>query len=123
MAKYHSLARGKRQRILAIVATDSTFERAELRGQAVWIGKCLHCNSKLTVAADGEPISQATIEHIVPRTHGGTDALENLGLACARCNMQKGYRHDVQDARDARAREVVAKLLERRRSRWREAAP
>ena len=35
------------------------------------------------VALDGEPISRATIEHISPRTAGGTDALENLGLACA----------------------------------------
>jgi len=30
-------------------------------------------------------------------------------------------RHDVKRAADARAREVVAKLLERRRGRWREA--
>jgi hypothetical protein len=54
------------------------------------------------------------------RTHGGSDDLLNLGLACARCNMQKGYRPDVRDRRDARAREVIETLLERRRRRWRE---
>jgi 5-methylcytosine-specific restriction endonuclease McrA len=117
------LARGKRQRILAIVATDRTFEPGEGPGTRapVWIGKCLHCNAHLVIAADGEPISRATIEHIVPRTHGGTDALENLGLACARCNLQKGVRHDTRRADDPRAREVVSRLLERRRARWRDA--
>lgn len=44
------------------------------------------------VDLNGDPISRATLEHIIPRTHGGTDALENLGLACARCNQGKGSR-------------------------------
>lgn len=120
MAQYTGLARGKRQRILAIIATDRTFERTEWRGVAVWTGKCLHCNAHLIVGLDGEPQSRATIEHIVPRTHGGGDDLPNLGLACARCNMQKGVRHDSRAKGDARAQEVVARLLERRRERWRE---
>jgi 5-methylcytosine-specific restriction endonuclease McrA len=114
------LARGKRQRILAIVATDRTFAPTEWRGVPAWAGKCLHCNAHLLIGLDGEPISRATIEHIVPRTHGGTDELTNLGLACARCNLQKGHRHDVRGKHDARAREVVERLLERRRERWRE---
>ncbi len=114
------MARGKRQRILAIVATDSTFERSEWRGQPVWIGKCLHCGSHLVVGLDGEPLSRATIEHIVPRTHGGTDELANLALACARCNMQKGVRLDNRPASDPRAREIRERLLALRQSRWRE---
>ena len=114
------MARDKRQRILAIVATDRTFERTAWRGEEVWAGKCLHCNAHLYVGVDGEPISRATIEHIVPRTHGGGEALENLGLACARCNMDKGHRHDVKRRDDPRAREIVQRLLARRRERWRE---
>jgi 5-methylcytosine-specific restriction endonuclease McrA len=121
------LARGKRQRILAIFAwaTDSTFERGELpgTGEAVWSGKCLHCNARLVIAADGELLSRATIEHIVPRARGGTDELENLALACAGCNAEKGIRHDSDRAGGARAREVVALLLERRRRRWRDPRP
>jgi 5-methylcytosine-specific restriction endonuclease McrA len=116
------LARGKRQRILALVASDSTFERAEQRGQPVWIGKCLHCNAKLVVAASGEPVSRATIEHILPRTHGGTDELPNLALACARCNGEKGVRHDSRHRDDPRAREIRERLLARRRARWRDPA-
>jgi HNH endonuclease len=30
------------------------------------------------------------VEHIVTRQHGGTDDLENLALACDRCNLCKG---------------------------------
>jgi len=30
------------------------------------------------------------VEHIVARQHGGTDALENLALACHYCNLRKG---------------------------------
>jgi 5-methylcytosine-specific restriction endonuclease McrA len=88
------MSASKRRRVLDIIATDATFERTEFRGREVWLGKCLHCNAHLMVDLNGDPISRATIEHIIPRTHGGTDALENLGLACARCNQGKGTRHD-----------------------------
>ena len=30
------------------------------------------------------------VEHIVARQHGGTDDIENLALACPRCNLHKG---------------------------------
>jgi 5-methylcytosine-specific restriction endonuclease McrA len=32
------------------------------------------------------------IEHVVPRARGGSDALDNLVLACFRCNARKGAR-------------------------------
>ena len=31
-----------------------------------------------------------TIDHILPRSHGGTSALYNLATACKRCNNRKG---------------------------------
>lgn len=112
----HSTA--TRRRILEIVTTDRTFERVEYRGHEVWMGKCLHCNGRLTVGLDGTPISRVTIEHIVPRAKGGVDDLSNLGLACARCNHQKGRSHDQRS--DPRAAAVIERLLERRRARWRD---
>jgi hypothetical protein len=30
------------------------------------------------------------VEHVTPRQHGGTEALENLALACPDCNLAKG---------------------------------
>lgn len=32
----------------------------------------------------------ATPEHLTPRSKGGTDALDNLALACSRCNGARG---------------------------------
>jgi 5-methylcytosine-specific restriction endonuclease McrA len=34
-------------------------------------------------------LTLATIDHIVPRFHGGSDRWENLVLACRSCNSQK----------------------------------
>jgi 5-methylcytosine-specific restriction endonuclease McrA len=111
----------KRRKVLSVVHTDSTFELAEQQGRRVWVGKCLHCRAKLWIAEGGEPLGKATIEHIVPRTHGGTDEPRNLGLACKRCNNEKGVRHDHKRADDPRLLEIIARLQERRDRRWREA--
>lgn len=35
---------------------------------------------------------RATLDHIIPRSKGGSDASENLQLAHARCNKIKGNR-------------------------------
>ena len=113
----------KQRTILAIIATDTTFERALAGDREVWSGKCLHCNARLTVALDGQPISRATIEHILPQTHSGTEDLRNLGIACARCNSEKGVRHDHKHRSDVRLNEIVAKLTEKRLARWRDPTP
>lgn len=34
----------------------------------------------------------ATVDHVVPLSLGGTNALHNLALACAPCNARKGNR-------------------------------
>jgi 5-methylcytosine-specific restriction endonuclease McrA len=35
---------------------------------------------------------RATIDHIIPRSKGGADTIDNLQLAHARCNKVKGNR-------------------------------
>jgi 5-methylcytosine-specific restriction endonuclease McrA len=105
--------------VLAIVATDRTFEHVELRGQPAWVGKCLHCRSAVAVTPDGEMLGTATIEHIVPRAHGGGDTPENLALACARCNSLKGVRHDARRPDDPRTAALIEGLKQKRRERWR----
>jgi 5-methylcytosine-specific restriction endonuclease McrA len=84
----------------------------------MWVGKCIHCNAELVVGLDGRTFG-ATLEHILPRHHGGTDDIENLALACERCNVQKGYRLDARRSDDPRLTAVVEALLARRRERMR----
>lgn len=34
--------------------------------------------------------NELTIEHIIPKSMGGTNALENLRCACSQCNRKRG---------------------------------
>jgi 5-methylcytosine-specific restriction endonuclease McrA len=105
--------------LLAAAVTDATFERSTLDGQSVWIGKCLHCNAKLVVRDDGQAMGAATLEHVWPTSQGGSNEIVNLAVACARCNREKGSRHD-HGKNIQRLDEVVARLRERRQARWRD---
>ncbi|HTP29418.1 MAG TPA: HNH endonuclease signature motif containing protein [Anaeromyxobacteraceae bacterium] len=109
----------RQQRVLAIVATDRTFEQVEYHGRLAWAGKCIHCNRHLLVGYDGTLLGTASIEHIIPKTHGGTDDLENLALACAACNGEKGVRHDHRPRDDPKLIAMIDRLQRRRRERWR----
>ncbi len=111
------------RRILQIVATDRTFELVEYNGRRAWAGKCIHCHRQLLVSGEGELLGTASIEHIVPRTHGGTDDLENLALACAACNGEKGVRHDHRRRDDPKLVAMIELLQRRRRERWRLSGP
>ncbi len=106
--------------ILAVVATDSTFVRKDVRSVPSWVGRCIHCRAKLVVPLDGNAAPDVTVEHIVPRHHGGTNEPRNLALACARCNAEKGLRHDHRKREDPRRKEVEAALLKRRMDRWKD---
>lgn len=85
-------ARRKQKRLLELAASDRTFEQKELDGAPILEGKCIHCRKKLALHADGTPLNGATLEHIVPKHHGGTDALENLAIARARERRRRRLR-------------------------------
>jgi hypothetical protein len=100
-----------------------------------WQTRCLHCRRRLHVRADGEALGHTTLEHVVPQAWFGKRAAagltarvgddandaRNLALACAGCNHGKGVSHDARGPADARAFEVIARLLDRRLARWRTA--
>lgn len=100
-----------------IAETDTTFHRAG----KTWTGRCLICNGPLRFDADtGEG---ASVEHIVPRSLGGGNDLENLGIAHRRCNGEKGIHWDGGRRRRAqpdRYSELVERLLRARHARWRD---
>jgi hypothetical protein len=54
------------------------------------------------------------VEHIVPRSDGGSDDLSNLALACHSCNRIKGAARVGRD--DATA--MIAPLFNPRADRW-----
>lgn len=98
-----------------LAEADATFRRQG----PLWVGKCLICNGPIAFnAATGEG---ATLEHIRARSRGGTDDWDNLAVAHARCNGEKGRRWDPKRKRHPEEYEAfLAKLLERRRARQRD---
>ena len=105
--------------LLQIALTDNTFQPADVRGERVWCGRCIHCRAALCIGLDGSPWDGATIEHILPRHHGGTDDVENLAAACKRCNQGKGTRLDHRKWTDPDLQAMIQRLRERRAERWR----
>jgi len=100
-----------------IAATDATFHR---QGTS-WVGRCLICRGPLRF--DARTGEGASVEHIVPRSLGGTNELTNLGIAHRRCNGEKGIHWDGGRRRKAdpqRYGQLVQRLLAERQSRWRD---
>jgi 5-methylcytosine-specific restriction endonuclease McrA len=100
------------------------YQQGELAGYEVreyllekWGRQCAYCHTI------GVPLQ---IEHIVPRTRGGSDRVSNLTLACEPCNLAKGTQtatefghpevamHAKQPLRDAAAVNATRWALYRR---------
>lgn len=69
-------------------------------------GRCMYCNANVRI---GEPdtrwenfdaairnLKEGQFEHIVPAHFGGSDAIENRGLACEQCNIARGIKPTQQ---------------------------
>ena len=52
-------------------------------------GKCQYCGRAF-------PKNELTIDHVIPRSHGGTSRWDNVVCSCGRCNRKKGGRTPEQ---------------------------
>jgi hypothetical protein len=71
--------------------------------------RCEYCH--LPQAGHDERFS---IDHVIPRKHGGHDADANLALACLRCNLCKGTNLSGVDVSSGQ----VVELFNPRRQKW-----
>lgn len=115
------MARARLKRLLlAVLRSDVTAQFNE--GQ--WLTRCLHCRTRHVLDAEGKPLTAVTLEHIVPQAWfgrraaarlcaglEGPDDPRNLGIACARCNHDKGKGPDVRGPTDPVALRLVTRLL------------
>lgn len=106
--------------LLWAAATDATFERRDVDGAPALVGRCIHCQRDVCVPLDRAGPLRGTLEHIHPRHHDGSDDVENLAVACPRCNAGKGMRLDHRPWSDPTLQRVVETLAARRRTRWRD---
>ncbi|HTI49830.1 MAG TPA: HNH endonuclease [Planctomycetaceae bacterium] len=63
---------------------------------------------------DQSPLAVLHVEHVVPKKHGGSDALDNLALACIDCNLHKGTNIAGYDPQSG----MLTELFHPRRHAW-----
>jgi HNH endonuclease len=74
---------------------------------------CHWCGDRMVV--DQHCRAMATLEHLTPKSQGGTNDLRNLAVACADCN--EGRAHDAQVAVNRLHEEWVAVTRAERNAR------
>lgn len=60
-------------------------------------GKCFWCSREMDLAdraliaikADGYDVAP-TLDHLIPKSRGGQDVIENVVCSCRRCNQARG---------------------------------
>lgn len=68
-------------------------------------GRCAYCRDPMTKRPKNiarQIPSSVTIDHLIPKSRGGTNGLANLVLCCASCNMLKGNRMPIEFFFDVR---------------------
>jgi 5-methylcytosine-specific restriction endonuclease McrA len=76
-----------------------------------WQSKCAYCSKEKV------PLQ---VEHIVPRTKGGSNRISNLCLACEKCNQRKGTK-DIKDFLKKKP-DLLKKLLAQAKAPLKDAA-
>jgi len=66
--------------------THGVWVRTRLAEAQNW--RCCWCGRHTSIKRSRR--DSATIEHVLPKSQGGTDDWENLAMSCARCNSNRG---------------------------------
>ena len=83
--------------------------RQQVRERADYL--CEYCHSSEEASA-----ARFEIDHILPRSKGGSDTLDNLALACQRCNA---YRYNFTEGVDPQS-QLFTGLFNPRLDAWHE---
>ena len=84
---------------------DLLRQRVRRRAEAL----CEYCHSPERISS-----TRFTIDHVYPRSLGGSDDFDNLALACSRCNQR---RYNFTTGRDRETTSITA-LFNPRQQSW-----
>lgn len=99
--RYHLFARSK---VCACCGQRGTVMMLDVHG-------CMFSRAHFNLyAVEGKKLILMTKDHIIPRSKGGTDHLDNLQTLCTKCNNKKGDKDMTLDELRAlvEGRELVA---------------
>lgn len=88
----HYRRAGARRRGAAVAGPSLTIE--QLGARDGW--RCHLCLRRVDPGLKAPHPKSRSFDHLIPVSHGGTDAPENLRLAHLRCNVSRGNRGSVQ---------------------------
>jgi len=80
-----------------------------IRGRAEYLCEYYHSPERLSA-------NRFTVDHVIPKSLGGSDEIDNLALACRRCNER---RYNFVAGIDPDTQEIVP-LFSPRRQQWEE---
>ena len=89
----------------SVLPTWSIYEKRTVFNRSG--GRCHICKRHHTLAGYGRDWN---MEHLQPRSRGGSDDVRNLAVACIACNSNKGNNFDMSDLATGVANEVVDRL-------------
>ena len=83
--------------------------------------RCQYCGRR-------RPTTELSLDHVIPRSQGGTNAWDNIVCACVRCNVKKGGRTPEQahmklislPKRPRRSPVLTIKLSDSRYASWKQ---
>lgn len=53
-------------------------------------GRCFWCQQPMVLGGRQNRPEFATLDHVIPKAHGGRNTWQNLVCACRRCNSTRG---------------------------------
>lgn len=84
-------AKKRKLRMKELIGSHTKAEWQELLERYNW--KCAYCGTKLI---NKPGLNQATRDHVIPISKGGTDYIDNIVPACRSCNSKKNNRLDYK---------------------------
>lgn len=66
--------------------------RTEIYNKYQW--KCFWCEAEIVRCNEERP-NRATIDHLQPKSKGGTNSIHNMVASCYDCNTRKGNRFPI----------------------------
>ena len=86
---WYTVYSNEKKAALAFKTAKKVYKRTRLAEAQNW--RCCWCGTD--TIPEPNKRNSVTLEHILPKSQGGSDEMDNLAAACAHCNSRRGTKH------------------------------